>query len=292
MLERIKANTFDDFTGSDWVNTDLQEQAFVLAALAGVWPDHPMAKTLASRLNNQIMTGSDMMSTQELGMAVVALGKLIKNNSGKEKRFFARMENKELLRNEEGKKGLGPWSSPLVVKNENNKGSLYYFIQAQGFSSAAKSPDQDAGIQVRKTFFNAQGQALDPANLRINDLVVVKLSLKSSTGATVKQVVMADVVPSCLRIENKRLNFQSDYKLPAKPSEPDYLDIRRDRIHFFCSAEKEEKNYFYSARVISKGEYKWPPCEAQAMYLPSVFSRNGERKVLIAQRNLAQVAGR
>lgn len=292
LLIDSKISRYGESNSGDWVNTATQEEAFVLAALAGIWPAHPLAKLLASRLNNRIMTGSDQMSTHELGMAVVALGKLMNANAQKDSRFFASLGQQVLMKNEEGSKKLSLWTEPLLLRNENKTGNLYYFIQAQGFSSGEKAADADAGIQLRRSFFNAQGQAVDPAQMRVHDLVVVKLSLKSLTGGEVKQVVIADVTPSCLRVENKRLNLESDFRLPAPASNPDYLDIRRDRVHLFCTAAKEEKHYFYSARVTARGKFRWASCEAQAMYQPAIFSRSGEKMIQVSSVHSAQMAKR
>jgi hypothetical protein len=285
--ERVQTNSYDNFTESEWGNSRTQEEAFVLMAMANIWPDHILAKSLANRLKNKLMLNADQMSTQEMGMAATALGKLMKTNATKNAHFLASLGNQILIKDEEGKKSLGPWAEPLVLANKNKTGNLFYFIQAHGFSNGNKPEEKDAGLVLRKTFFNAKGQAIDPGNLKINDLVLVRLSLKSTTGSEVKQIALVDVVPSCLRIENKRLDQSSDYVLPAKGNEPDYLDIRKDRIHFFCSASTQEKNFYFSARVVAKGNYFWGPAEAQAMYQPTIFSRSGSRNLKVVARTEA-----
>ena len=46
----------------------------------------------------------------------------------------------------------------------------------------------------------------------------------------------------------------------------DYMDIRDDRITFFCTAEPKPKNYYYVVRAVSKGIYHMGPVSADAMY--------------------------
>jgi uncharacterized protein YfaS (alpha-2-macroglobulin family) len=264
--------------------TSTQEEAFVLSALASGWPSHPIAKMLAMRLKNKISLQSQLMSTQEQGMAIVALSKLMAANAGKQTYFQADLGASQLIKGKSGTAALGQWDSPLLIKNNNTKGSLFYWIDAQGNSSTGKIPEVDDGLELRKTFFNASGQAIDPGQLKINDLVVVRLSLKSKIGVAVSQIALVDVIPSSLRIENKRIGQNSDFKTPSPASEPDYMDIRRDRVNIFCEAGTKEKSFYYAVRVVGKGSYFWGPAEAQAMYQPALFSRFGGKNLMISDR--------
>ena len=280
-----KANQYETESKDIEVSkTSTQEEAFVLCALASSWPNHPVAKMLAMRLKNKISLQSELMSTQESGMALVALSKLMAANSGKQTAFQADLGASSLMKGKSGRANLGQWNAPLLVKNNNTKGSLFYWINAQGTSSTGKIPEMDAGLELRKTYFNASGKAVDPTLLKINDLIVVRLSLKSKIGVPVSQIALVDVIPSSLRIENKRIGQNSDFKTPSPASEPDYMDIRRDRIHIFCEAGTTEKTFYYAVRVIGKGSYFWGPAEAQAMYQPALFSRFGGKNLLISDQ--------
>ena len=288
-----QANGYDKKSDAIEVSkTASQEEAFVLAALAGSWPNHPIAKMLAMRLKNKIALQSQLMSTQEEGMAVVALAKMVAVNSGNQTLFQADLGPNSLIKGKPGKANLGGWNAPLLRKNNNVKGSLFYWIDAQGMGRTGKIPESDAGLELRKTYFDGSGVAVEPTRLKINDLVVVRLSLKSKTGISVPQIALVDVIPSSLRIENIRIGQNSVFKTITPAGEPDYMDIRRDRINIFCTAGTTEKSYYYAVRVIGKGSYFWGPAEAQAMYHPTLFSRNGGKNVMVSDRDVQDLSKR
>ena len=288
----VKLNGQNGYLNEEVYKTSTQEEAFVLACLAREWPDHPVTRMLANRLKTKITLNPEMVSTQELGMAIVGLTKLIKSNASNETKFMATLGNRSIISGKAGKASFSDWSSPLKITNQNKKGSMFYWVQAQGKNENGNVPEEENGLEVRKTTYDVNGRPKSLDQLAINDLVVIRLQLKSTTGSSLKQIALVDVVPSCFRIENKRINQNSDFKTVDFAAEPDYLDIRRDRINIFCEADVKEKSFYYAARVVSKGTYNWGHAEAQAMYQPEIFSRSGGKKIRISERILKDLAKR
>jgi hypothetical protein len=67
--------------------------------------------------------------------------------------------------------------------------------------------------------------------------------------------------------------------------EPDYLDIRDDRINFFTKADGAVRHYYYLARAVSKGTFRLGPVSADAMYNGEYHSYNGAGTVRILDRS-------
>jgi uncharacterized protein YfaS (alpha-2-macroglobulin family) len=88
-------------------------------------------------------------------------------------------------------------------------------------------------------------------------------------------------LPSGFEISNGRLN---DYNMPGwlnsmRPSVPDYVDIRDDRINWFFNLGPNETKVF-AAQIHPSyaGEFRWPGVVLEAMYSPDYFARiAGER---------------
>lgn len=278
-----KIDSYSPIYEPEVLKTSTQEEAFVLGVLSQCWPTHPMAKKLALKLRSKIANHSEQMSTQELGMAATALARHMKPGTKENPALQVNLGTKRLLNNKEGKVSFSSWNEPLVLKNESKKQGLFYWIQEEGISSGGKLPEEDHGLIVRKTYYDVHGKPINPANLQLNSLVLVRLSLVSASGLPVERIALVDIIPACLRIENKRIDQSSDFKTPTQPSEPDYFDIRRDRMNIFCSAEKKEKSYYFAARVVALGEYTWGPAEAQAMYHPGMFSRHGSVSIRVSE---------
>ncbi|MEJ7659937.1 MAG: hypothetical protein WKG07_10090 [Hymenobacter sp.] len=92
-----------------------------------------------------------------------------------------------------------------------------------------------------------------------NDLVLVIIALRSGDAAgEVKNVAITDLLPAGLEIENPRLGVQRD--LPALANlrrQPDYLDVRDDRLNIFTTATPQLRLFSYLARAVSKGTSSW-----------------------------------
>lgn len=277
-----KVNEYQTHFSPEVMKTATQEEAFVLAALSQSWSTHPVAKAIAKRLKNKMANHADQMSTQELGMAAAALARQMATSENGPLRFTASIDAKTVLENKAGKVNLGQWVKPLNLKNNSKSKPLYYWIQAQGKGSAGRAPEEDKGIALRKNILDIQGRPLDVSKLTLNSLVLVKLTLTSMSGLPIERIALVDMVPACLRIENRRIDQNSDFKTPTQASEPENMDLRRDRITLFCSAGKKEKSYYYAARVVARGKFLWEPAEAQAMYNPTLYSRHGAREIQVS----------
>jgi hypothetical protein len=85
-------------------------------------------------------------------------------------------------------------------------------------------------------------------------------------------VVINDLLPSCFEIENPRLQTTGRLAfMPRSSYEPQYIDIRDDRMLLFANLQPRERLvYYYSIRVISRGEFEIPPVAAECMYDPTV----------------------
>jgi uncharacterized protein YfaS (alpha-2-macroglobulin family) len=65
-----------------------------------------------------------------------------------------------------------------------------------------------------------------------------------------------------------------------KPKSPyDYLDIRDDRISFFGTVSSKPSVYYYTVRVVSRGNYAMGPVSADAMYNGQYHSASGGRLI-------------
>ena len=150
-------------------------------------------------------------------------------------------------------------------------GNVYYFAQSEGVPVSSKIEEEDNGLRVRREYLNRDGKTM--GEIRQNDLVVVKITLSSTNGLNVDNVVVTDLLPAGLEVENPRLTEPRDMPWISKPDVPDHFDLRDDRINFYTSATGTERTFYYLARAISKGRFVVGPVSADAMY-------NGEYKKL------------
>ena len=64
--------------------------------------------------------------------------------------------------------------------------------RAKAFRQAVKSAEEDNGLRVRRQYLSRDGKPM--SDIRQNDLVVVKITLTSTNGLNVENVVVTDLL--------------------------------------------------------------------------------------------------
>lgn len=272
----------NSFSGSFY--SYVRDEAIALSALMDVEPENPQIGIMTKHLSEQLKN-SRYLNTQENGMALVALGKIAKRAAASDAKAIISIG---------GKKIADFTGADVIVTQDiagkqvsiasSGTGTLYYFWDTEGLSADGSFPQEDSFLQVRRTFLTRSGQPLNPENIMQNDLVVVKISLASTNKASVDNVVITDMLPAGLEIENPRVGAGAELAWIKDNHEPDYLDIRDDRINFFTRAEGTVRHYYYLARAVSKGTFRLGPVSADAMYNGEYHSYNGAGLVRVSER--------
>ncbi|WP_324672037.1 alpha-2-macroglobulin family protein [Hymenobacter sp. GOD-10R] len=253
----------------------IRDEALVLNALLAADPGNAQVVSLTRQLSRQVKQAG-WLSTQERAFALLALGKVARQNAGSTVTASLLADSKK----------IGEFSGKdLTVNNVANRqlalrtagsGSLYYFWETEGISPTNTIREEDAYLRVRRQFLDRNGQPLGSPTFRQNDLVVVKITLQAADAAgEVKNVAVTDLLPAGLEIENPRIGAVRDLAWATDAAQPDYLDMRDDRINLFTTATGQSKSFYYLARAVSKGTFRLGPVSADAMYNAEYHSYNG-----------------
>ena len=157
-----------------------------------------------------------------------------------------------------------------------NEGRLYYSLVTEGIKKEGSAKQEDRNLRVRREFYDRFGNPVDLNALKQNSLIVIKVTAASSDD-NLNYVAVSDLLPAGFEIENPRLQDNSQYKIIQNPSQPEYVDIRDDRINFYTSFRRNErlKTFYYLVRAVTKGEFVYPAVSAEAMYDGNYFSVTG-----------------
>ncbi|GGG52613.1 alpha-2-macroglobulin [Hymenobacter glacieicola] len=259
----------------------LRDEALVLNALLAADPANAQVNVLARQLSRQVKQAG-WLNTQERAFALLALGKLAKKNAGSTVTASLLADGK----------AIGSFSGKdLTVSNVANrqlalrtsgKGSLYYFWETEGISPTGQVREEDAYLQVRRQFLDRNGDPVGSTSFKQNDLVVVKITIQSAESAgEVKNVAITDLLPAGLEIENPRIGAVRDLTWAKDAAQPDYLDVRDDRINLFTTVTPQPKSFYYLCRAVSKGTFKLGPVSADAMYNAEYHSCAGSGVVRV-----------
>jgi hypothetical protein len=145
-------------------------------------------------------------------------------------------------------------------------------------------PEGDSNLRVRREYFTRDGRERDPAHLRQNELLVVKLSLSSSVEL-LEHIAISDLLPSGFEIDNPRVTETTGYPMVKNASVPEYLDIRDDRINVYTGIRggTRTRTFYYLVRAVTRGTFRLPPVVAEAMYDGTYRSVSGGGSIVISR---------
>ncbi|MBK6839193.1 MAG: alpha-2-macroglobulin family protein [Bacteroidetes bacterium] len=268
------------FSGSFY--SYLRDEALVLNVMLDTDPENPQIPILIRHLSQQV-NKQEYLNTQEAAYSFLALGKFSRKVSATQMsadvsingKSIGKFSGSELVL----KKGIAGQNVSVTV---NGTGHLYYFWEQEGLSASGNVKEEDKFLQIRKSFLTRFGQPVSNLkNIKQGDLIVVKLSLSNLERTSVDNVVITDMLPAGFEIENPRLNDSRDMSWMKDQSDPDYFDVRDDRIHFFTSVKERTKNFYYLVRAVTPGNFQMGPASADAMYNGEYHSYSGSGTVNI-----------
>ncbi len=279
-------DVFDEYdlwyrdTGGHFAS-NIRDLSIILDAMVTVEPQSPRIPILVSQIAEKAR-GGRWGSTQENAFALLAIGKAAASKTTKAANVKISLGDgtvvpfigEVILRTPELLKG----AVRIEVKG---KDEVTYAWEAVGIIKDPESLQQDKGIQVRRRFLDKKGEPIDFTNITQGDLVVAEIKVKSYSS-TLENIIITDLLPTGLEIENTRLSTSASLPWIQQDIKPDYLDIRDDLINIYLTVPTTEKTYYYTTRAVTVGNFKVPAIRAEAMYDPDIFSEadSGQIKIL------------
>ncbi|MFI5135888.1 MAG: alpha-2-macroglobulin, partial [Chitinophagales bacterium] len=269
-----------EFGGSFY--SELRDEALALYVLEEVDPNNPQVPVMSQHLSQKLKKDS-WYSTQERAFSFLALGKIA--HKAAQSNITATISvNAKTVGNFNGNDltvsdGV---SNQNVTIQTSGSGTLYYFWEVSGIDVSGKVKEEDSYLKVRRQYLDRYGHLIDAMNVQQNDLVVVKLSVQTvDYSSSVENVAVTDLLPAGFEIENPRISSIPEMDWVKDASPYDYLDIRDDRLTFFCTANSTVKNFYYVVRAVSAGTFVQGPVSADAMYNGEYHSYWGAGKVVV-----------
>ncbi|NND77768.1 MAG: alpha-2-macroglobulin family protein [Flavobacteriales bacterium] len=262
----------------------IRDEAIALNALLEADPSNSQIPTMARHIAEQLKT-KRWLNTQERSFSLLALGKIAKETSKSSVQASIKSGGKEIgkldgrvmtLRSDKIK-------SDNVEITTTGSGVLYYFWETEGIDKTGAYKEEDSFLAVRKKFYRRDGTLISNNKLKQNDMVIVKISIKSLQNNFVENVAITDILPAGLEIENPRLKNVPGVNWIKDRSYPEYMDIRDDRITYFVTSSGKEKHFYYMARAVTPGYYQMGPVGADAMYNGEYHSYSGGGTLIVEE---------
>jgi alpha-2-macroglobulin len=274
MPAEIHPLKYEPQTGDNF-DSDIRGNAILLDVLSDIAPDNPAIPELVNEISLKMFV-NDWYTTQGNAFALLALG-----------RYFHSQEKPDYTGTiiVDGKKykqfgidtltindpGIGGKNIEISI---NGAGNCYYWWQSSGVSSERTVREFDNRMVVRRQYLDSKGNPISLDSLHLGDQLVAKVTCEAR-DKELDNVAISDLLPSCLEIENPRLVTTGRLSwLPTNGYGPAYVDIRDDRLLMFVNNMNPGNRfvYYYSLRVVSRGNFFVPPVAAGCMYDPLIAS--------------------
>ncbi|MBO7146410.1 MAG: hypothetical protein J6W81_01520, partial [Lentisphaeria bacterium] len=152
-----------------------------------------------------------------------------------------------------------------VVKN-TGKSAVYVQLNVSGYPKTLE--DHSRVMKISRKITNASGKKVSSA--KQGDLLTVVWEIESS--AAVEDVVIADLLPGGLEIEDDRLasrmNMRKDKKTKGQQIRIKHLEKQTGLFLVFGNISAGKTTFRYQARAVSSGVYSPGAIRAEAMYEP------------------------
>ncbi|MEA4855336.1 alpha-2-macroglobulin family protein [Solidesulfovibrio sp.] len=261
------------------LSSPLRDKALFLSALLDAAPSDPRLGSLAVEVG-RLLEGEPYPSTQENAFALLALGKFYARQQAKKPFSGLLYAGTGLLSDFSSDKALSLRGLPqagdlrIAVEEGFEPGACSYSVRTRAVPTPAAYAPQSAGLAVERTFLSRDGTPL-PADVTLPQgaLVVARLAVRATKGP-VANVVLENLLPAGLEVENPRL--ATTERLPwmesgGEDAAPAYLDMRDDRTLSFLDLPDDKWHVSYALlRAVTPGSFTVPPAQAEAMYAPEL----------------------
>lgn len=180
-----------------------------------------------------------------------------------------------------------PLDSARVDVTSRGISKLFYSVSQAGFDKAPPTKAQSDGIEVTREYTDASGATVTSAKLGAE--LTVHLRVRTTDSRSVDNVAVLDLLPGGFEVERDSLRNSpgrtdtqgtsgdeggdSD-QAPAAGWNPDYADVREDRVVFYGSFGPEMHEITYKVKVTAPGKFIVPAVYAGAMYDHTVFGHS------------------
>ena len=293
------------------IGSTVRDLATMVNAMLMVQPDHPALPILVQQLAD---TGKKQQwrSTQDCAFAVMALGRYLRQCKAQQPYDAAELllSGNPLAATDAGKSlawsiatattrpTTAPTGREFSVRITGPSAARGHLTWIQSGVPLTAPADADHGLKVRRSYLDENGQPLNPTTLRSGDLVQVQITLEAPLG--LQHLVIEDLLPAGLEIENPRLNTTAAAQAPARIHAPRLqrsgstaeeptlqnirLDIRDDRLILIGDMpDAAIVKHVYLARAVTPGTFVLPPVRAECMYDLALNSLSGGGGTLIVQ---------
>ena len=163
---------------------------------------------------------------------------------------------------------------------------FFWQLENVGFGRDLPTRAVSKGLSIRRELRTPEG---DPVTApRQGDEVVVAVIARAFDRER-ENIALVDMLPGCFefvvsrRGESAELATNQGSVHEDRDMEPDYAERREDRMLIFTDLATSERVFRYRVKITGRGEFTWPPVQAEAMYDPEARALSLPEKIVIEE---------
>lgn len=170
---------------------------------------------------------------------------------------------------------------------------LYYAVSESGFDQQPPSQTVHEGLEIQRTYLNAQGKEVDKAAL--GEEITVQIRMRAIDREWIDNIAIQDLLPAGFEVVLQNPAAKSDTASEDEGTEQQnnlpswqdrlttggnwssaYADVREDRVLIYGIVSNNMAEYRYRIKANTAGVFTVPPIYALAMYEPTVQAYSGK----------------
>ncbi len=293
-LKNPDLSPITDYRLNDWsFYSDRRMRGFMLSAVVDLFGRDPAAEPLANLVAESIRgRRSGWYTTQELVWTLTGLGKYLETGASDFDPPVLRADGRKISpQHQERDTSSRTWSLARASEYgeltlevpKKGAGKLYLILSSEGVREVPDWRTGGEGLRLARRYLDAAGKPVD--SYKLGDLVYVELTVKNTSPERIANIALVDRVPAGWEIENPRLGRDGSIGWINQQTlwQADHMDLRDDRLEIFGHLERNQaRQVVYAVRAVTAGTFTVPPVEAEAMYDPRIWAREGMGVVKIA----------
>ncbi|HWE98060.1 MAG TPA: MG2 domain-containing protein [Tepidisphaeraceae bacterium] len=305
------------------VGSPIRDQALIASTLLAVDPADPRIPDLIQKLADA-GKARQWRSTQDTAFALMAIGRYLRQTKSDVPYETAQLlqDGKPIASAEDGQSLVWAAAAPDEQPGSDStkpgaalpapgtklevrltgpataKGYVSWLRTGVPLKAAAGS---DNGLKIRRRYLDEHGKPLEALRVHSGDLVQVELTLEGS--GPMEHIVVEDLLPAGLEIENPRLEGNAAGLVTRGNSRPHLnaneephfaagrADVRDDRLILIGNlTDGRAGTYTYTARAVAPGVFVVPPVKAECMYDSATNSLSGGGTFTVVAADSAKIA--
>ncbi|MEO8670595.1 MAG: alpha-2-macroglobulin [Tahibacter sp.] len=161
--------------------------------------------------------------------------------------------------------------------------AAWYTVSQSGYDRQLPTAERKEGLEIVRELTDESGKALDKVTL--GDEIYVHLKIRSTRADGIGNTAIVDLLPGGFEVvqeipaavnadrtegdaapATQSTGWHSTVTNPKSTWQPDYADVRDDRVVIYGTATTDVRDFVYRIKATNVGTYVVPPTFGESMY--------------------------